>query len=614
MCQLRYRTNDYRFLLVHFHIEYLCQQTTVREILTELERLKTSSSEEEDSPLRPTYDRAMEILRGQSKSCVLLALKILSWLVKARRTLTVRELQQAVSVEEDRTALDEWDLPDRKTLLEVCASLVTVDEKSDTIKLAHYTVQEYLVQTSTIPGDADFRITMACTTFLSFDVFAQGTCTSKDSLQARHSLHPFLNYAVKYLSSHSRTCDEALTARLILKFLGSPGCISSYLQVFHGGVRSTGYDQYPKGQVPLHVAAALGHCSVVRQLLKSINVMAKDSLGRTAIHEAAYYGHDKVVQLLLENGGDISAADNSGLTVLHRAASNGKASVVRMVIDQGADISAVDVDGKTALYIAACSGQGSIVQLLIDAGADPMAKDNKGYVALQIVVDSLYSESVRVLLEGGANPSVGHGGDLCMIPLSRAVALGNEPMARLLLEYGADPLIKDDIGQTALHMAIFCGESMLRMLLKLCGDTPTGEFGWTTLHYAAMFGYRWAVEILLQHHDGCWPTDFGGRTVLHCAVGGFGDSSLIQMLLESDCEEKLAARDDEGLTALHFAVSGRRPEEIFELLLEKGADPSLTDNEGMTPLQWAESHDVYPSEAMILEEALKRRVVRIVEE
>ncbi|RPB14017.1 hypothetical protein P167DRAFT_477962, partial [Morchella conica CCBAS932] len=128
------------FLLVHFHIEFLCQQTTAKKILLELGRIKDSSSR----GLDPTYDRAMENLRGQAKCCEEMALKILLWLVKARRTLTVDEIRVAISIEDDRYELDELDLPDIATLLDICAGLVIIDEDTNTIRLAHYTVQEYL--------------------------------------------------------------------------------------------------------------------------------------------------------------------------------------------------------------------------------------------------------------------------------------------------------------------------------------------------------------------------------------------------------------------------------------------------------------------------------------
>lgn len=86
-----------RFLLVHFHVEYFFQQTTTAKISAALSRLARSSNKEQ--PLNRIYDKTMENVNGRGQSCRELALKIFSWLVKARRTLTVDEIQFAVSVE-----------------------------------------------------------------------------------------------------------------------------------------------------------------------------------------------------------------------------------------------------------------------------------------------------------------------------------------------------------------------------------------------------------------------------------------------------------------------------------------------------------------------------------
>ncbi|RPB11342.1 hypothetical protein P167DRAFT_565918 [Morchella conica CCBAS932] len=83
------------FLVVHFHIEYLCSQTTLRGFRQELQRLKTSFNEA--SPLNPIYGRAMDIIKNQPKTRVDLAPKVLS----------LRQIQMAVSMEEGTTNFDD---------------------------------------------------------------------------------------------------------------------------------------------------------------------------------------------------------------------------------------------------------------------------------------------------------------------------------------------------------------------------------------------------------------------------------------------------------------------------------------------------------------------------
>ncbi|RPB08944.1 hypothetical protein P167DRAFT_478493, partial [Morchella conica CCBAS932] len=129
------------FLLVSFHIKHLCQQATVKQILVELDNLSKSSNKE--SPMDPTYDRVVDIIRSQTPNFVELAMRVLTWIVKARSVLSVRELQLAVSVDEKCTVFEEFSLPDRKTLLDVCGGFASIDEK-DRVVLVHLTVHEYL--------------------------------------------------------------------------------------------------------------------------------------------------------------------------------------------------------------------------------------------------------------------------------------------------------------------------------------------------------------------------------------------------------------------------------------------------------------------------------------
>lgn len=73
-------------------------------------------------------------------------------------------------LELDRYELSDLDLLDRETLLDVCASMVIIYENTGTIRLAHYTVQEYLVKYSVIPEDVDFNIGMTCVIYLSISL------------------------------------------------------------------------------------------------------------------------------------------------------------------------------------------------------------------------------------------------------------------------------------------------------------------------------------------------------------------------------------------------------------------------------------------------------------
>lgn len=205
--------------MVRFHIEHICQQPTVRHIRKELDKFRDSSSASGLWPLDPTYDRAMSILYSQTSNRRELGLTILSWLAHAKQPLTIEKFGIAISIEPERYELDEHDLSGNKTLLDVCASLVTKDENSRIVRLAHYTIREYLLRRR-IPEDASFRVAIGCTTYLAFDIF---THVPTWASEYQHNMRGFLLYVLVHFKSHIMECKEELTVGFLLRVLKNPG-------------------------------------------------------------------------------------------------------------------------------------------------------------------------------------------------------------------------------------------------------------------------------------------------------------------------------------------------------------------------------------------------------
>ena len=63
----------------------------------------------------------------------------------------------------------------------------------------------------------------------------------------------------------------------------------------------------------------------------------------------------EIVQLLVEQGADVTAKDRSFSTPLHLASSFGTPEVVRLLIERGADITAEDESRRTPLHLASAS-------------------------------------------------------------------------------------------------------------------------------------------------------------------------------------------------------------------------------------------------------------------
>lgn len=122
---------------------------------------------------------------------------------------------------------DQEDSPEGSTLIEVCAGLVTIDEQSNTIRLAHYTIQEYLESSPTFSQEAKAIVSISCTAFLSlgnFRPYVSGTLSPKtEDLVILPEKYPLLGYVIDFLPRDIKACsDETLPMiESFLKFLNT---------------------------------------------------------------------------------------------------------------------------------------------------------------------------------------------------------------------------------------------------------------------------------------------------------------------------------------------------------------------------------------------------------
>ncbi|KAF8463336.1 hypothetical protein BDZ91DRAFT_661265, partial [Kalaharituber pfeilii] len=142
-------------------------------ILDELTITKRRSALSNLPPgLHAAYDGTIERMR-ESPRRFELGMKVLTWIYLAERALKVIELQHALSVEDGAEILDPDNFPSKSTLLHCCCGLVTVDNETSTVRLVHYTLQEYfnLYEEKYFP-DGHNLIARTCLTYLSFPALA----------------------------------------------------------------------------------------------------------------------------------------------------------------------------------------------------------------------------------------------------------------------------------------------------------------------------------------------------------------------------------------------------------------------------------------------------------
>jgi uncharacterized protein len=199
-----------------------------------------------------------------------------------------------------------------------------------------------------------------------------------------------------------------------------------------------------------------------------------DRRGMLPLHIASEMGDPEYVHRLLAAGADPLAMFGQGYTALHLAA---KAETSRLLIARGASANARLGDGATPLHFArsadvcrrsrpcGCRPAGSHrhggvpplhhpidargIEFLVAAGADPNARTNDGIVPLMTQFDA---KSIEALQERGASiAAVDHLGRSVLHHYSGAYATAR--CIALLLQRGADPMLRDNEGKLPIDLA-----------------------------------------------------------------------------------------------------------------------------------------------------------------
>ena len=316
-----------------------------------------------------------------------------------------------------------------------------------------------------------------------------------------------------------------------------------------------------------------------------------DRLTMSMTRQIAVEGNTAVAQALSEAGADVAARSDGGFTPLLFAVRHNQQDTLRALVAGGANVNDALPGGMSALAVAALNAHYDLEVWLLEQGADPNA-DDQGWTALQQLVwarrpnlgfnnpapipTGLVSdlEFVEALVHGadiiaretkeprGADGSGTPGGYRNVLnrvgatPFLLAAKAADIELMRALVAHGADPLLPNEDGTTALMVAAGVG-------IWAVGESPgTNEEALQ------------AVKLMLELGDVVTTVDANGDTALHGAVIR-GSEPLVRFLVDQGAD--LEAVNEKGWTPLTMAEgvfysnTGKRWPEIEKLLLELGA-------------------------------------------
>jgi len=205
----------------------------------------------------------------------------------------------------------------------------------------------------------------------------------------------------------------------------------------------------------------------------------------------------------------------------------------------------------------------------------------------------------KILVGGGDPNSRTLAGKMTEVtPLMFAAGAGCVDAIELLLEHGAQIDASNDVGDTALHYAVFAVDiAAAGELIRHGADlNVAGGAGYTALHLAASRERMDIATLLLDSGADVNAVGMGGESPLTFAAGR-NNAEMVTLFLKRGASFQNAYGEDRAIVR----ASGHEDSNVVKLLLDAGADPNTRGSLGRRPLIHAAEFGSYEVCRLLLE-------------
>jgi ankyrin repeat protein len=303
------------------------------------------------------------------------------------------------------------------------------------------------------------------------------------------------------------------------------------------------------------------------EALKSeyIDINHQDEDGNTFLIKCLIAGKFQSVEWLIKNGADINIKNKQRKTAIHIAIEKNSLPVVKGLLELGIiNINERDIDGRTLLQNVIVFGNKKMAQLLISHGADINNIDAQGrnilYDALSFG-DHSFIEYLLTIETLKRNLIYTDGTTIFEHP----EILNNRSLATLLTQYGIDPNIQNDKGETVLFRFIPQGIEYTALIETLLNQGLDPNIK----NNENITAYEKLNDIILTHYT-------ENHTSMYKEF-----LTLFEMIVSNDKKRAHNYLDSNGYP-LFFKPLIYNNNKLFELYLMHGFDHKQQDRLGRT--------------------------------